>query len=290
MDRTATATATTDDVTYGRDGATGTPVEIRPALAFDAALPGGFLRALLATACQDETRFHLNAIYFHGLHAITTDGHTLTRASVLPVQGREDRDYLIAADVIRGAVKMAGARGTVEIWTNGKRGDACKGEFRVYGPVPARSSMIRGHLIGRVEWHTIQGATFPPYEQVIPAFDASPALVDGKGKDLEPCEESQRIMGHGVNPRYLARIADVMEGIDDSEGTPLVLRSCRRALDPIAYTANVRVRSDLLGTTEWERRMITFVIMPMRVSESDYADADAPAKAAKKGGKATKAK
>lgn len=287
MDRTASATATDDAAFYGDSGTPATT----PALKLDCALPGAFLRGMLATACQDETRFHLNAIYFHGLHAITTDGHTLTRASVLPVEGREDRDYLIAADVIRGAVKMAGSRGTVEVWTNGKRGDACKGEFRVYGPVPARSSMIRGHLIGRLEWRTIQGATFPPYEQVIPAFDASPALVDSKGRDIEPCEESQRIVGHGVNPRYLARMADVLEGIDDAYGTtPLVLRACRGSLDPIAYTAHVRVASSLLGTTEWERRMVTFVIMPMRVSADDYADADAPAKAPPKTTKGGKAK
>lgn len=274
MDRTASAVVA--------DDAPNNPTSSVPALTCDVALPGAFLRAMLACASQDVTRFHLHAIYFHGLHMVVTDGHTLTRASVLPVEGREGRDYLIGADMVQNAIKVAGARGTVEIWTNGKRGMEARGEFRCYAAVPARSRNVRGELISCVPWRAVQ-TTFAPYDQVIPVFDATPALVDDESRPVAPCQP-MHFAGHGVNPRYLARIADVMEGIEGRDSaTPLVLRGIKGPLDPIVYTAHVRIPAGLFVTDD--KRMITFVIMPMRVSPSDYADDATKAVKAEKGGK-----
>lgn len=272
MDRTTdTATSTkraSDDAAfYGDSGVTA-----KPALVMDSALPGAFLRAMAGCASQDPTRTNLAVLYFHGVHVVVTDGHTLTRAAVLPSEGRATRNYLIAAEVISRACKIAGARGIVEMWVDRTpRDGAARGEFRCWSRPPAKHARhaVRGELLGVVAWTVIKGGAFPPYEKVIPAFDASPALVDDRGKATTSSEPSARIVGHGVNARYLARMADVVDGIDTSpDSCPVVLRSVNGPLDPIAYTAMVRVPPGL-GISDG-RRMITFVIMPMRVTASDY--------------------
>ena len=115
---------------------------------------------------QDETRFHLNGIYFHvhqgtELRAVSTDGHRLSKVRMdLPTGSQEMPGVIISRKTVgelQSFLKDAGKDGHVNISVS--------------------PTMIRFQLDGMMLLSRLVDGTFPDYERVIPEGHDKSLLV-----------------------------------------------------------------------------------------------------------------
>ncbi len=260
------------------------PVATAPALVDDIKLSSAFLRGVLLWACNDETRFHMSGVHFSGRDVVATDGHRLIKATVIPIASgaapaaawaieQGVRRYTIPRGPLELACKAAGPGGSVTVRLATTRQTTGAGSLASADPRPhgvliatrkqTRSNPTPGEVV--IPWSD-DGGKFPPYDQVVPTHTTLMECNDDKaikgakksGEVMSTDEylTSRDISGHGVNPRYLGDMADVIDGFEARNGVALV--HCGGRLDPIVYNAIVRDERS-------ERYLITFVIMPMRV-------------------------
>jgi hypothetical protein len=205
------------------------------------------IKAILAYACKDSTRFHLGGVFLDGTHLVATDGHRLVavpwRYTCAAYTGPESGLIVPAADLAL-ACKTAGARGTVEI--------------RVLdgGPKIALVARTRADKYGapgpeaRFQTAAID-ATYPPYERAIPRGDTLASVA--------------------LDPAYLADVSLIASAFaedPDRHREPSVeIAACGGRLDPIIFRAGYA-------------RDVRIVVMPMRAAHYSTETQEGAAQAA----------
>ena len=194
------------------------------------------IKAFLAHASQDETRFHLCGVYFDRDAIVAVDGHRLIAAPIAYAKPMGTWDpFLASSDDLKVACKMAGARGRVEIkiYRETTAGATVrKIGFHAYGP---KDKVGREKYLGNYVG-TVSPIQFPPWRQVVPRLD---------GVKPSPTH---------VNPSYLADLCLVADAFNTStcDGVEY-LGTAGNDLDPSVYACGPEACRDVI-----------VVIMPMR--------------------------
>lgn len=186
------------------------------------------LEAVAKWTSMDETRPHLNQVVFTKGAMVAVDGHRLV---IVPCEtfgqtiGINPR-YIFAAVAAQRALKV----GQITI----SRSDADPSLVRLgLDPSAPKISVLVP---------SADTAKFPPYEQVV--------------RDSETAERSETPVGYGINPRYLAAIAEVDAATCDANE----INAGNRGVKITAWS------QDHLGAMVFVNQAgVKFLVMPMRV-------------------------
>lgn len=190
------------------------------------------LEAVAKWASMDETRPHLHQVVFTKGAMVAVDGHrmVIVPCETFGVTIGVDRKYLLAAvaaqRVLNGEREITIARVDTD---------------------PKLMWLGLNTTLRKVGFWVPAADTdkFPPYEQVV--------------RDSETAERSETPVGYGIDPRYLAAIAEVDAATCDAND----------ANDVIASNRGVKVTAwskDHLGAMVFVNQAgVKFLVMPMRV-------------------------
>jgi hypothetical protein len=185
------------------------------------------LEAVAKWASQDDTRTHLQQVVFTKGTMVALDGHRMVIApcETLGLTIGVNRQYLLAAIAAQQALKTDRSH-IITIAPDGTRGVRLGFESAA-------------HALSQVPYIVVPAAdttSYPPYEEVVKSNRAA---------------ESSSPDGYGLNPSYLADIAEV---------TNATCKPGQRGVKIVAWSR------DRLGAMVFENTAgVRFFVMPMRI-------------------------